>query len=289
MSKRALSVGMLTAGLSAGLIAGVISPAAAQGNPVSGSGSVYFLSGAGSTGGQAQVKMYFGDPGDEVYFGDWDGDGIDTPMVSRGGVFHVADQAGKTVSIFGYGDPGDQVLVGDWDGNGEDSITVRRGNHFFVKNDNTKTGKADADFYYGDNGDTVLVGDWNGDDKDTLIVQRDSRFFVKNDTSTGAAEYDFYYGDKGDSVLVGDWANPAEKESGNGADQLAVRRQNHYFLSTELGKDKKIEALRDIYYGEANDTVFVAALPTDMKDDKGKPIIDEVREATYSEDSAATY
>ena len=41
MSKRALSVSILTAGLSAGLIAGAVSPAAAQGDPVAGAGNVY--------------------------------------------------------------------------------------------------------------------------------------------------------------------------------------------------------------------------------------------------------
>src|SRR3954470_24436510 len=116
MSKRTLTVSFLTAGLTVGVIAGAVGPAAAQGNPVGGSGSVYFLSGAGSLGGQAQQKLYFGDANDEVYFGDWDGDGVDTPLVNRNGVFHVADENGKTVSIFGYGDAGDTVLVADWDG-----------------------------------------------------------------------------------------------------------------------------------------------------------------------------
>src|SRR3712207_6430659 len=145
MSKRALSVSILTAGLTAGVIAGAISPAAAQGEAVDGSGNVYFLSGAGNTSGQAQKVMVFGDPGDEVFFGDWDKDGVDSPTVRRGNAFFVADQDGKTVNVFSYGDAGDDVLVGDWDGDGADSLAVRRGNKFFVKNDNQKSGKADKE------------------------------------------------------------------------------------------------------------------------------------------------
>ncbi len=66
MSKRALTVGMLTAGLSAGLIAGALSPAAAQGHEVGGKGSVYFLSGALNVTGKAQEAYPFGNPDDEV-------------------------------------------------------------------------------------------------------------------------------------------------------------------------------------------------------------------------------
>ncbi|MGY1821246.1 hypothetical protein [Geodermatophilus sp. SYSU D00079] len=288
MSKRALTVSVLTAGLSAGLLAGALSPAAAQGNPVAGSGNVYYLSGAGNTSGQAQKVMVFGDPSDEVYFGDWDGDGVDTPMIRRGFGFHVADKDGKTVNVFGYGDAGDEVLVGDWDGDGVDSLAVRRGNKFFVKNDNQKSGKADKEFYYGDAGDTVLVGDWDNDDKDTLIVRRGATYHVKNDTESGKAEYTFVFGEANDTILVGDWSNAAESKSGDGADQLAVRRGFEYHLSSELGSGP-LKTDRVFGYGNPDDNVFVVSLPTDMVDENGDPIIDEVREATYYEDKAATY
>jgi hypothetical protein len=273
MSKRALSVSLLTAGLSAGLLAGAISPAAAQGHPVGGDGNIYFLSGAINETGQAAKIYAFGEPNDVVLYGDWDGDGIDSPMARRGNVYFVADQHTMgTQDVFVYGDAGDEVLVGDWDGNGADSIAVRRGNHFFVKNDNRTTGKADSEFFYGDAGDKVLVGNWDGLSKrkdkdgnflinkdatagsglsaagtdfatDTLMVQRGNRFFVKNDTETGVADYTFYFGDAGDDIIVGDWATKAHTDSkkvfhapadADGADQLAVRRGLEYHQSSEL-------------------------------------------------------
>lgn len=291
MSKRTLSVSFLTAGLTAGLLATGIGPAAAQGGPVGGSGNYYFLSGAGSTGGAAQSVIQFGNPGDETYFGDWDGTGTASPMVRRGNTFFVADDQGKLQSVFSYGNPGDQVLIGDWNGDGKASIAVRRGNTFFVKNDNTTTGIADSTFSYGDPGDKVLVGDWNGDGKATLAVQRGNQFFVKNSITTGIADFTFVFGNVGDNVLVGDWANPATNTSGNGADQLAVQRGNHFFLSGDLGADGKggQTTLRDFYYGNPGDTVFVAALPTPVLDKAGKPVIDQKVTATYSADVAATY
>jgi hypothetical protein len=169
---------------------------------------------------------------------------------------------------------------------------LRDGNHFFVKNDVKTTGKADSELYYGDAGDNFLVGDWNGDGKDTLTVSRaDTSFHVSNTLEGGKAEYSFFYGNPGDTVLVGDWANPAKGESGNGADQLAVRRDgNHYFLSAELGKDANVgKAMRDFRYGEATDTVFTAALPTPQLNADGTQKIDEIRAETYAADEAAKY
>ncbi|MGY1841878.1 MULTISPECIES: hypothetical protein, partial [unclassified Modestobacter] len=246
MSKRSISVGILTAGLSVGVVAGAVSPAAAQGNPVGGQGNVYFLSGALNADGQAQKINVFGDATDEVYFGDWYNTGTDLPMVRRGNLFFVPNQTNQfiTETVFAYGDAGDQVLVGDWDGDGKDSLAIRRNNHFLVKNDNLKSGVADSEFFYGDAGDEVLVGNWDGagrnlnpavyeadgttiksgdidftdageyvaNNTDTLMVKRDNRFFVKNDLKSGVAEYSFYFGDKGDDILVGDWAHMATKD-----------------------------------------------------------------------------
>src|SRR5687768_792312 len=115
MSKRTLTVSFLTAGLTAGILATAVGPAAAQGNPAGGSGNIYFLSGAVNGTGHAQEVYAFGDRGDEVYFGDWYGDGQDLPMVRRGSVFFVPDQTNPnaTAKVFAYGDAGDKVLIGD--------------------------------------------------------------------------------------------------------------------------------------------------------------------------------
>src|SRR4051794_2509018 len=116
MSKRTLAVSFLTAGLTAGILATAVGPAAAQGTPVGGSGNVFYLSGAGSVGGKAQAMITFGDPSDEVFYGDWDGDGVDTPMTRKSNVFRASDTKGGLQSIFAYGDAGDTVVIGDWNG-----------------------------------------------------------------------------------------------------------------------------------------------------------------------------
>src|SRR4051794_10972387 len=112
----AVTVAVATAGLCAAT--GV---AGAKGGEVGGFGAQYLLN--DSFGATANRVFIYGNPGDLVYFGDWDGNGSDTPMVRRGNIFYVRNDTvgGVADTVFSYGDPGDEVLVGDWDGNGTDS------------------------------------------------------------------------------------------------------------------------------------------------------------------------
>ena len=222
-------------------------PVAAGGGAggIGGTGSAYFLNDAFT--GQAGTVFRFGEVGDDVLVGDWDGDRRDTLAVRRGNSFFLRDTntSGPADVTLTYGDPGDTVLVGDWDGDGTDTFAVRRGNTFFVKND-TASGVADAVFSYGDPGDTVLVGDWDGNGTDTLTVRRGNTFFVKNDVRTGVADRVFAFGDPGDTVLVGTWTP--------GGTTLAVRRGNVYFLRYALQTGV---ADLTFAYGEPSDTAFV--------------------------------
>jgi hypothetical protein len=247
-SRRAsvLAVGLAATVGSAGLVFSAADPAAAQGMAVGGSGAGYFLN--DSFTGSANTVFSYGEPGDELYVGDWDGNGTDTPMVRRGNSFFARNSAstGPADVVFAYGDPGDTVLVGDWDGNGSDTLAVRRGNGYFVKNSVT-TGNADVVFAYGDPTDTIMVGDWDGRGGDTLMVRRASSYFVKNDLSTGVASSVFVYGDPGDVVLAGRWSR------GQAGDSLGVRRGNSYFLRNSLTSGPADTVFA---YGEATDTAF---------------------------------
>jgi hypothetical protein len=243
--RRGTVAGVVTAVIAAGVVAGA-GPASAQGTTVGGAGVQYYLN--DSFSGKANIELLYGEHGDEVYVGDWDGNGTDSLMVRRGSTFYARNSAssGPADTTFVYGDPGDTVLIGDWDGNGSDTLAVRRGNRFFVKNSVT-TGRADTEFTYGDWGDTVLVGNWDGVGGDTLMVRRGGRYFVKNDLNTGVATSDFYYGDPGDVVLVGRWSN------GQAGDTLGVRRGGIYHLRHSLTSGP---ADRIFAYGEATDTAF---------------------------------
>jgi len=192
-------------------------PAMANGSAVGGIGNEYFLN--DSFTGTANTVFAYGDRRDEVYVGDWNGDGRDTLMIRRGSTFYVrnSNTSGTADSVFTYGDPGDPVLAGDWNGDGTDTLAVRRGSTFFVRNSLT-TGVADTVFSYGDPGDLVLVGRWSTDqDGDTLGVRRGNTYFLRSSLTSGPADTVFSYGDLTDTALVGDW-------NGDGKDTLGVRR-----------------------------------------------------------------
>ncbi|QDB78449.1 TIM barrel protein [Georgenia wutianyii] len=198
-------------------------------------------------GGTAHA-FHYGRFTDEVFIGDWDGDGTDSIAVRRGNVFHVSNspRGGAADATFVYGRAGDTVLVGDWDGDGKDTFAVRRGAAYHIKN-SLGGGAADTVVAYGRGGDTVLVGDWDGDGRDSLAVRRGSEYHVKNSLTGGAADTVFAYGRPDDVTMAGDW-------DGNGTDTLAVRRGATYFAKNSLSGGN---ADLVVTYGRVGDQVFV--------------------------------
>ncbi|MDY5153115.1 PA domain-containing protein [Actinobaculum suis] len=189
----------------------------------------------------------YGIPGDEMFFGDWDGDGTDTPLVRRGNQFlGTNSRTGVAEFSFFYGDADDQVLVGDWDGDGRDSIAVVRGNKVYAHNTLT-SGVADAVYAYGNPGDTLLAGNLDDDPASELVAVRGNRVFVQGDLADSRAHTDFYYGNPTDSFYLGDW-------NGTGKDSIAVRRGNTFFLKNELGSGR---ADATYSYGNPTDSFYV--------------------------------
>ncbi|VDG76866.1 Calcineurin-like phosphoesterase [Actinobaculum suis] len=197
--------------------------------------------------GKADRTVNYGNPNDEIIFGDWDGDGIDTPLVRRGNVFLGTNGFGGVAEFeFAYGNAGDEVLVGDWNGDGKDTVAVVRGNQVFVRNSLT-SGVADAVYGYGNPTDTLIAGDWNGDGKDTLAAVRGNIFYVQSKLEDTKAPLEFAYGTAGDRVIVGDW-------NGDGKDGVGVVRGNQFFLKNKLATGAADEVFA---YGNAKDVSVV--------------------------------
>ncbi|MPV87672.1 S8 family serine peptidase [Georgenia ruanii] len=213
-----------------------------------------------SVTGTADVHFFYGDRGDEVLVGDWDGDGIKTPAVRRGATFYVrnSNTSGGADRVFTYGNPGDEVLVGDWDGDGTDTLAVRRGGTYFIRN-STTTGGADVVIAYGDPGDEVVVGDWDGNGSDSLGVRRGNQFYLRNTLTSGNADLVVGYGNPGDEVVVGDW-------DGNRSDSLGVRRGNQFYLRNTLTSGN---ADLVVGYGNPGDQALVGDWDGDRTDTLG--------------------
>ena len=199
-------------------------------------------------GGMHEHVFRFGRSGDEVFVGDWDGDGADSFALRRGNVFYVRNSMGSGAAdeVIVYGRSGDTILVGDWDGDGTDTFAVRRGAEYQLRNSIT-SGPADTVVTYGRAEDVVLVGDWDGNATDTLAVRRGATYFVRDTLTDGWADTVFTYGRSEDVVLVGDW-------DGDGLDTFAVRRGNEFLLRDDLvDGDAEITHV----YGEPDDEIHV--------------------------------
>ncbi len=230
----------------------------AAGEPGAELGTEYHLNNGWD--GTADAVLDFGRPGDEVFVGDWDGDGTDTLAVRRGRTIELTNsvtnpQVERTIT---YGRPGDVLVVGDFDGDGRDTFAVRRGKEYHVKN-RIAGGDADTVIRYGRAEDAVLVGDWDGDGRDTFAVRRGKEYHVKNRIAGGDADTVFHYGRADDEVLVGDW-------DGDGRDTFGVRRGRDYHVRNALsGGDADIV----LTYGRVGDHVLVGDWDGDGRDTLG--------------------
>jgi hypothetical protein len=184
-----------------------------------------------SPSGSGGQTVSYGQPGDELLVGDWNGDGIDTLGVRRGAQVLLTDRpaGGEPTITFSYGVASDQILVGDWNGDGIDTVGVRRGAWFYLRDSNS-SGGADRSFAYGTSSDVPVVGDWDGNVTDTPGVRRGAWFHLRNSNSSGGANVSFAYGVSSDVPIVGDW-------DGNGFDSLGVVRLGTFHVrnSTSSG------------------------------------------------------
>ncbi len=112
--------------------------------------------GSGDAGlGAAEAAYGFGNPGDQPFAGDFDGDGVDTFGLHRASTGLVYFRNSHTEGIadhsFILGDPGDRLVAGDWTGDGTDSPALFRpsASTLFFRHSNTQ-GTADDQIVFGE-------------------------------------------------------------------------------------------------------------------------------------------
>ena len=116
--------------------------------------------------GTADFSFEFGNPGDLPVFGDWDGNGTETPGLRRptDGFVYIRNDNGSGFAdtSFFYGDPGDLPVAGDWNNDGADTFGLFRpsSGSFFLKNTNV-TGVADSTFGIGAAGSAPVSGEFH--------------------------------------------------------------------------------------------------------------------------------
>ncbi|MBN2426846.1 MAG: fibronectin type III domain-containing protein, partial [Deltaproteobacteria bacterium] len=93
-----------------------------------------FLLTANTPPSVAETVFSFGfadvQPGDTVFSGDWNGDGVDTVGMWRNNTIYLrnSNSTGSADIVFSFGRATDQIIVGDWDGDGIDTVGYKRDN-----------------------------------------------------------------------------------------------------------------------------------------------------------------
>ncbi|MFO7699750.1 MAG: peptidoglycan recognition family protein [Acidimicrobiia bacterium] len=122
-----------------------------------GTGEIFIINSLGRDDGGlggAEFSYVFGNPGDQPFVGDFDGDGIDTVGLHRPstGLVYLrnAHSQGMADTQFVFGDPDDRIVSSDWDGDGMVAPGVFRPTTgtFHLRSTNT-AGNADVDLRYG--------------------------------------------------------------------------------------------------------------------------------------------
>ena len=189
--------------------------------------TVAFPDGAirGQLGGGPLPPFFFGDPDEDPFLGDWDGDGIDTPGLYRpsdGRVRLRESTAPDSDNIeFFFGDQDDVPIVGDWDGDGDDTVSLYRPSEgkVFITNrigtDGERLDKAEIEFLFGDPGDDPFGGDFDDDGFDTIGVKRGDKLWWRNSLDSGPFDNSgFLFGDLDDEAMFGDWDGDGLEDPG---------------------------------------------------------------------------
>jgi hypothetical protein len=162
-----------------------------------------------------ELTFFFGVPGDRVFVGDWNGDGVDTLGLSRRGQVFLAGTNATSVAsrVFWFGTHTDIPFAGDPDGDGIDGIFLRRtaSASIFYTNDPSEdlVAASSGSLYYGATGDRMVFGDWNDDGVDTPGSFRpfSSTIYLHNFLWTGPAQRSFEFGRRDWIPLAGNLAH----------------------------------------------------------------------------------
>ncbi|GMQ85787.1 MAG: hypothetical protein BMS9Abin07_1355 [Acidimicrobiia bacterium] len=131
-------------------------------------GRVYVINELGANGGGlgvAELSYYFGNPGDQPFVGDFDGDGMDTIGLHRASTglvyFRNSHTQGNADDEFIFGNPGDRLFASDWNGDGTDSPALFRPGNTTVYFRFTNTqGNADTQYLFGESAWLPIAGEF---------------------------------------------------------------------------------------------------------------------------------
>jgi len=205
----------------------------------------------------------FGEPGDEPFACDFDGDGKDTVGVyrSRAGTFYIRNSlaAGSPYYTVRLGTAGDWPVCGDWNGDGVDTVGVydpRTARFYLINSVGRAASTPLIQVLLGGRGFRPLTGDWDGDHRDTLGVWNPDpnhrSVYLVNSLAPGAPRTASQYGDAFGWIFAGNLA-------GFGRDSFGQYDGGNFSVpnvgtSTQFGRGFDVPLIGD-WDGDGHDSV----------------------------------
>jgi len=172
-------------------------------------------------------------PGDRALLCDWDGDGVDEPVIYRAGRWHLrsGNVIGATARTITFGTAQDTPLCGEVDGDPGDEPILFDSGTWTVRSSFEDDAPVVWTVRYGRlPGDQPVLGDWDGNGRDDLAVFRGAGTWYLRSTGgvAGATFTTLRYGVlAGDRPIAGDW-------DGNGKTDPGIYRGNRFYLKGSL-------------------------------------------------------
>ena len=164
-------------------------------------------------------------------FGDWDGNGSETPGTFEAGTFKLKNShgAGGADETFAFGHPRGFAVAGDFDGDDRDDVAVFRNGTWELR---YADDAATTSFTFGSGvwpATVPVAGDWDGDGTDGIGVYTlaTGQWNLRQAASTGAPDagiFVFWSGSNASYPVVGDW-------DGDGTDTVGVKAGTTWSLN----------------------------------------------------------
>jgi hypothetical protein len=175
-------------------------------------------------------------------YGDWDGNGSETPGTYEAGVFKIRNDhlGGAPEATFSFGsDPRGFAVAGDFNGDGTDDVAVFRSGLWQVRYSTGAT--TSFNFQSGTWPSAVPVaGDWDGDGTDGVgtYFYANGGWSLLNTISDQVANNFVFWAGPGTASypVVGDW-------DANGSDTVGVKAGTTWYLSNTNGPGLAVPTL----------------------------------------------
>jgi hypothetical protein len=177
---------------------------------------IFSLRYTNSAGATDLTVAFGGDASDLSVVGDWNGDGIDTIGVYRGGTgVYLLSDANTTPTVaysLVFGNPGDTPFAGKWSSDmTHDGVGVyRNSNGILYQKKQLATGFSDFFAIFGNPGDQGYGGDFDGNGFDSIGIYRSANqtwYMTNNSTPNGItfSDVNFAWDINTARPVLGDW------------------------------------------------------------------------------------